>query len=156
MANVYRFSKQANPAAYLVLADNSFPISMGDLVWFDASAFCLKRLTAATDGDKLVGVAEGVGPTPTSNIDNVAGLETSVKVRSNGIFTFTKTTADSLSHGDALVGTADPQVVLKRIAEDAGDVIGFVWAPEASAVITGAGEIEVLIRSNFPASGILV
>lgn len=156
MANVYRYSKQANPAAYRVLADGTFPISEGDLVWYDASAFCVKRLLAATDGDKLVGVAEGVAPTPTSNIDNTAGLVPWVKVRANGIFTFTKTTADSLVHGDALVGTADAQVVLKRTAEDAADVIGYVWAPEADAAITGAGEVDVLLRSNFPASGILI
>lgn len=156
MANVYRYQKQANPAAYRVLADGSFPISEGDLVWFDTSAFCLKRLTAATDGDKLVGVAEGVGPTPTSNIDNTTGLIDAVKVRANGIFTFTKTTSDSLVHGDALVGTADPQVVLKKTSEDASDVIGYVWDPEGSAAITGAGTVDVLLRANFPAAGILV
>lgn len=156
MANIYRFSKQANPAAYRVLSDGTFPISMGDLVWFDTSAFCLKRLISAGDGQNFVGVAEGVGPTPTSNIDHVAGLVGEVKVRSNGIFTITKTTADSLVHGDALVGTADPQVVLKRVAEDVADIIGYVWAPEASAAQTGAGEVEVLIRSNFPAAGILI
>jgi predicted RecA/RadA family phage recombinase len=157
MANVYRFSKQANPAHYRVdPAGGSNAVSMGDAVFWDTGNKWCAPLVDSAKGQYFLGVAEGVAPTPTSNIDNVAGLEKTVEVRSNGIFTFIKTTADSLSHGDELVIGANPQTVLKRTVEDAADVIGFAWLPEASAALTGAGDVDVLIRSNFPVSGILV
>ncbi|KKK83700.1 hypothetical protein LCGC14_2790740, partial [marine sediment metagenome] len=39
MANTYRYSKPGNPASYRYDSSGSNQIEMGDLVYFDVSAF---------------------------------------------------------------------------------------------------------------------
>ena len=157
MANVHRYEKPGDANNWRVdpTVPGGHPIEMGDMVYWDAANRYLEEM-AAGNGPSFVGVAEGVGPTPTSNIDNVAGLVKSIRVRNKGIFRFKTTAADSLNHGDELVIGADAQTVLKRTGEAATEVIGYVWNPEASAAVTGAAgvEIDVLISPQYPAVGL--
>jgi hypothetical protein len=155
MANIYRFLKAGNPEAFRLDPTGTNPISLGDLVIWSAADFFLKRLTAG-NGPQFIGVAEGVGPTPASSIDNAANLVENIRVRGEGVFRFKGTAADSLSHGDALVIGADAQTVLKRTAEAATEIIGYVWRPTASAafVVAAGNEVDVLIAANHPAVGI--
>jgi len=152
MGDVHRFQAQANPTAYALDASGSNPVSVGDLVRYDATNFYVKRHTAG-NGPTFVGVAMGRGPTPSSSVDNASNLIDAVKVQTNGIFTFVKTTGDSLVHGDPLVVGADAQTVLKQTSEDDSEIIGYVWDPLGTAANTGAGTTDVLIRNNFPATG---
>lgn len=155
MANVYRYLKSGNPEAYRLDPTGTNPVSLGDMVMYDTANFYILRLTAG-NAAAFVGVAEGVGPTPASNIDNAPNLVESVTVRAHGIFTFNKTTGDSLVHGDALVIGADCQTVLKQVAEPDSEIIGYAWLPMASAALTGAGTVDVVLHPNAPATGVVI
>lgn len=158
MANIHRYEMPGDAQDYRVdpTVPAGNPVEMGDMVYWSAGDFFLKVLTAG-NGPEFVGVAEGVGPTPTSNIDNVAGLVPSIRVRGKGVFRFKTTAADSLSHGDAMVVGADAQTVLKQTGEADTEIVGYVFNPQADAVVTGATgvNIDVLVAANFPAVGLI-
>jgi predicted RecA/RadA family phage recombinase len=155
MANVYRYLKSGNPEAFRLDPTGTNPVSLGDMVMYDTANFYALRLTAG-NAPAFIGVAEGVGPTPASAIDNAPNLVDSVKVRAHGIFTFKKTTGDSLVHGDPLVIGADCQTVLKQTAEPDTEIIAYAWLPMASAALTGAGTVDAVLKCNAPATGIIV
>ena len=154
MANTYRYSKPGNPASYRFDPSGSNQIEMGDLVYFDVSAFVLKQMTAG-NGPEFVGVASDTGPTPASLIDNAANLIENGNVESAGVFRFKTTVADNLNHGDAMVIGADAQTLLKRTAEAVTEIIAYFWNPTGSATIVAAGEEQpFLIAANLPVAGI--
>jgi hypothetical protein len=151
--NTYRYVKQGNPEAYRLDPTGANPVQEGDMVMYDTLNLFVLPLTAG-NATAFTGVAEGVGPTPVSNIDNKPNLVDSVKVRRHGIFTFNKTAGDSLKHEDPLKIGADAQTVaLATLPGDLAEVIGFVHNPLGSAPITGAGTVDVEIRTNAPTVG---
>ena len=153
MENTYRYLRQGNPEAYRLDPTGTNPVNLGDLVVWDAAGPFARKIVAL-DASIFLGVAEGVGPTPVSQIDNKPNLVDSVKVRRHGIFTFTKTTGDSLVHGDPLKMGADEQTVaLATLPADAALLVGHVHAPLAAAAITGAGTVDVEIQGSFPVAG---
>jgi len=155
MADVHRYEMPADPADYRLDPAGANPIELGDLVYWDTGNLYLKTMTAG-NGPSFVGVAEGHGPTPVSQIDNAPYLIKSIRVRHKGVVRMKTTAADSLSHGDLLVIGADAQTVLKRTAEALTEVIGYVWNPQASAAVTGAAgvNIDVVLSPQFPAVGL--
>lgn len=155
MANTYRYSMPGNPASYRYDPAGANQIEMGDLVFFDVSAFMLKQMTAG-NGPEFVGVASDTGPTPASQIDNVANLIVNGPVESSGVFRMKTTAADSLSHGDLMVIGADAQTLLKRTGEALTEVIAYFWNPKGSAAVAAAGEEQqFLIIANLPVAGLL-
>lgn len=155
MANTYRYSKPGNPASYRYDSSGSNQIEMGDLVYFDVSAFVLKQMTAG-NGPEFVGVASDTGPTPASQIDNAPSLIVNGPVESAGVFRFKTTAADSLVHGDIMVIGADAQTLLKRTGEALTEVIAYFWNPTGSAAVVAGGEEQLfLITAQLPAAGIL-
>lgn len=157
MSNNYRYEAQTEPWNHRLDPTGAHPIEMGDLViWTAAGPYIERLVTGTASGPLFVGVAEGVGPTPTSNIDNATNLVPAIRVREKGIFRFKTTAGDVLAHGDPLVVGADAQTVLRRTIEAATEIIGYVHNPESAAAVTGAGGVEVRVRiaSNFPAVGI--
>ena len=157
MANVYRYLKSGNPEAYRLDPTGTHQVSMGDLVIYDGSAFYARTMAADSEGPYVIGIAEGVGPTPASVVDNAPNLVDSVKVRSHGIFTMKKTTGDSLVHSDPLKMGADAQTVaLATLPGDAALVIGYVWNPMATGALTGAGTVDMVLKVNRPATGVII
>ena len=155
MANVYRYSKPGNPASYRYDPAGANQIEMGDLVFFDVSAFMLKQMTAG-NGPEFVGVASDTGPTPASQIDNAPNLIQNGPVESAGVFRVKTTVADSLNHGDPMVIGADAQTLLKQTGEANTEIIAYFWNPTGSAAVVAAGEEQLfLIAANLPVAGIL-
>lgn len=157
MADIHRYEMPGDAQDFRLDPAGANDVEMGDMVYWSAGDFFLKVLATGANGPNFVGVAEGHGPTPTSLIDNAENLIPSIRVRSKGVFRFKTTAADALSHGDELVVGADAQTVLKRTGELAAEIIGYVFNPQASAVITGAVgvNVDVLISSNFPTVGLV-
>lgn len=155
MADALRTEMPANPADYRLDPTGTNPVELGDLVYWDNANRYLKKMTAG-NGPNFLGVAEGHGPTPVSQIDNQANLIPSIRVQHTGIARMKTTAADSLSHGDELVIGADAQTVLKRTGEAVTEIIGYVWNPTASAAVTGAAgvQINVVLSPQYPAVGL--
>jgi len=155
MSNNYRYEAQTEPWNHRLDPTGAHPIEMGDLVIW-SGAYIERLVSGQADGPLFVGVAEGVGPTPTSNIDNATNLVPAIRVREKGIFRFKTTAGDVLNHGDPLVVGADAQTVLLQTIEADTEIIAYVHNPEPAAAVTGAVGVEVRVRiaSNFPAVGI--
>lgn len=157
MADVLRYQMPGNPADYRLdpTVPGGHPIELGDLVYWDSTNRYLEEM-AAGNGPSFVGISEGHGPTPTSQVDNAPGLVKAIRVQSKGIVNMKTTAADSLDHGDPLVIGADAQTVLKQTGEADTEIIGYVWNPEASAAVTGAVgvNIDMLLKANYPAVGL--
>lgn len=154
MENTYRYQKPGNPEAYRLDPSGANPVNEGDLVVWSVGNRWVRKMANDTEAAYFIGVAESVGPTPVSFIDNKPNLVDSAKVRRHGIFTFTKTAGDSLSHMDPVKMGADEQTVaLATLPADAAKVIGYVHAPLASAAITGAGTVDIEIQTVLPVVG---
>lgn len=159
--DTYRYVKPADPVSYRLdpagAAANQ--ITQGDCVYLDTTNFYLVPMSAGGGlGPKFVGVAEGRGPTPTSNVDISANRVLYCRVKATGIHHFKCTVADALTHGDKMVMGADPQTLLKQTGEADTEIVAYYWDPEASAAYTvpaAGAEKDFVIAANFPAVGLL-
>jgi predicted RecA/RadA family phage recombinase len=156
MADELRYEKAVEAEAYRLDPSGTYPVELGDLVYWDSANRWLRLMATGSNGPNFVGCAEGHGPTPASSIDNAPNKIKDIRVRHKGIFRFKTTAAESYDHGDALVIGADAQTILLQGGAAATEVIGYVWNPTASAAVTGAAgvEIDVLLKSNFPTVGL--
>jgi len=154
MANVYRYKKPADPDMYRVDTSGSNNIALGDMLsWYAAGPYA-KALASGQEA-LFCGVAQGVAPTPTSNIDNATGKIDSVNVAHSGVFSFKTTNSESYSHGTAVKCGADAQTVTTSGAS-ASNCVGYVWRPNESAALTGAAgvTVDVLLTVRYPATGL--
>ena len=158
--DTYRYSKPADPVSYRLAPAGAAAnqITQGDCVYLDTTNFYLVPLATGSNGPKFVGVAEGRGPTPTSNVDIEANRVLYARVKATGIHRMKCTVADALTHGDKMVIGADPQSLLKQTGEADTEIIAYYWDPEATAAYTvpaGGAEKDFIIAANFPAVGLL-
>ena len=142
----------ANGTTY-TLANNN--INPGDIMIYDATQYCVKPATTATDDANVVGVAEGQNPV-NSNIDNgttqaaAGGLV--LPVRPSGIAMFISTVSDSAYvHGQAVAIGADAQHITNQSV--AGNIVGYIWNPQGLTMPSADGNVRVPVMfvAAYPA-----
>lgn len=118
----------------------TFPISQGDLCWWDNTAKLAKRVTADADAATLLGVA--LQPSVvSSNLDNSsAPAEIAVQFEALAVHSFKTTAAETYTTGVKLYVGADAQTVTTVAGSNA---VGVVQLPANVASVTGATGVNV-------------
>ncbi|HXI01814.1 MAG TPA: hypothetical protein VNI57_01430 [Candidatus Saccharimonadales bacterium] len=128
-------------------------INQGDMLKFDTSAKQYLPMAASTDGAAFAGVAAGDNPMASLN-----EKRTSIQFTRKGVFRFKTTNSETYYHGVAVVNDTDAQTVRLYNSgggDSAANIVGYVHLPEGGTVTGAAGtEIEVEIRTNYPAAGL--
>lgn len=136
------YLRETDPVGYKVDPTATPTIADGSLIAWNASTSVVALMVAGT-GANCIGVAEGQIPIA-SNIDNVTGLETILKVRAHGEFKFLTTAGDTYKHGEA-VETGTSALIIKKGTPTAANKVGIVWLPDGSSVSGGTG-VSVTIK----------
>lgn len=118
----------------------TFPISQGDLVYWDAGASIAKRVGVDANAATLLGVA--LQPSAvSSNIDlSSAPAEKGIMCEALAVHSFKTTAAETLNHGEKVYIGADAQTVTTVAGSNA---VGIVQLPPNVTSVTGAAGVNV-------------
>jgi len=134
----HRYIKPADPATYKV--NPAGTINEGDIVkWDTTNLIAVQQATGAAT--TCIGVSESQIPVA-SGIDN-ANIQDTIRVRSEGVFSFKTTATEVYKHGLTVGVGADSQTV--KLDATANNIIGIVWLPDGTSV-TGAAGVEVKVK----------
>lgn len=128
--------------------------NQGDLVYFDTSALVLKAITSDANCQYLAGVAlissslalYAAADTQTA----VKNIEPFAPVGFGDVFGLLGIAGQTYAHGTSVYYSTDAQHVT---AQAGSYLIGKVWNPAATAALSGAVTVPVLVMAAYPAAG---